>query len=124
MSILQTAKVCAFIATRDREQAKAFYGHRLGFTLVSEDPYGVVFAMNDTSLRVTPVENFTALQHTVLGWNVADVSATVKARTATGITFERYAFLEQDALGIWDSGKAQVAWFKDLDGNVLSISSL
>ena len=124
MSVLHTAKVCTFIATRDRDKAKAFYGETLGFALVSEDPYGVVFAMQDTALRITPLEGFTPQQHTALGWNVADVPATVKALTEAGIVFERYGFLEQDEFGIWNSGTAQVAWFKDPDGNVLSISSL
>lgn len=123
MSVLKSAKVCAFIATRDREKAKAFYGETLGFTLQSEDPYGVVFQMQDASLRITPLPDFTPQQHTALGWNVADVTATVTALTAAGIVFERYSFLEQDELGVWNSGEAQVAWFKDPDGNVLSISS-
>jgi len=124
MSVLHTAKVCAFVATTDREKAKAFYGGTLGFVLQSEDPYGTVFAMNDASLRITPLPEFNAAPYTVLGWNVADVSGTVKALTEAGIIFERYSFLEQDEFGIWTSGEAQVAWFKDPDGNVLSISSL
>jgi len=123
MSILKTAKVCAIIGTRDRDKAKAFYGDTLGFALISEDPYGVVFQMQDASLRITPLAEFTPHQHTALGWNVADVPATVIALTAAGIAFERYSFLEQDELGIWKSGEAQVAWFKDPDGNILSISN-
>ncbi len=123
MSILKSAKACAFIATRDREVAKAFYANRLGFVLQSEDEYGVVFAMQDASLRITPLPDFIPHQHTALGWNVADVPATVTALTEAGIGFERYSFLEQDELGIWKSGEAQVAWFKDPDGNILSISN-
>ena len=123
MGVLESAKVCAFVATRDRAKAKAFYGGTLGFTLRSEDEYGVEFALHGTRLRITPLPDFTPQQHTALGWNVADVPATVKALASTGITFERYEFLEQDALGIWKSGDAQVAWFKDPDGNILSISS-
>jgi catechol 2,3-dioxygenase-like lactoylglutathione lyase family enzyme len=123
MSILKTAKACAFITTRDRDKAKAFYGETLGFTLQSEDPYGVVFQMQDANLRITPLPDFTPQQHTALGWNVADVPATVIALTEAGIVFERYSFLEQDALGIWKSGAAQVAWFKDPDGNILSLSN-
>ena len=123
MSFLGSQNVCAFVAARDRASAKAFYGGTLGFALISEDDYGMVFAMNGTSLRVTPLENFTPQQHTVLGWNVPDVPAAARALTDEGIRFERYGFLEQDELGIWSHGGAQVAWFRDPDGNILSISN-
>jgi hypothetical protein len=46
-----------------------------------------------------------------------------KARELYGITFERYNFIEQDDSGIWTSpGGTRVAWFKDPDGNILSVS--
>ena len=124
MSIIGDLNVCAFVAVTDRERAKTFYGDVLGLTLTSEDPYGIEFALAGARLRLTPLPDHQPLQHTVLGWNVADVRATVNALTAAGIQFERYDFLEQDDLGVWQSGKASVAWFKDPDGNVLSISSL
>lgn len=124
MSLVGSLKVCAFLAVRERETAKAFYGGVLGLTLQSEDEYAVVYTLNDASLRITPIPDFTPLQHTVLGWNVADVPAAVKTLTQAGIAFERYSFLEQDDLGIWRHGAAMVAWFKDPDGNTLSISSL
>jgi catechol 2,3-dioxygenase-like lactoylglutathione lyase family enzyme len=123
MSVLKTEKVCAFIATRNRAAAKAFYGGTLGFALKSEDDYGVVFDMAGAALRITPLPDFAPHRHTQLGWNVTDVAATVKALTGLGIAFERYDFLEQDDLGIWTSEGAQVAWFKDPDGNILSISN-
>jgi catechol 2,3-dioxygenase-like lactoylglutathione lyase family enzyme len=123
MSVLESQRVCAFLATRDRATAKSFYGSILGFRLKSEDDYGLVFELANASLRITPLADFIPHQHTALGWNVADVSATVGALVAAGVTFERYSFLEQDNLAIWKSGEAQVAWFKDPDGNILSISN-
>jgi len=124
MTRVGALKVCAFVAVTDRETAKLFYGGRLGLTLQSEDDYGIVYALNEARLRLTPLPDFTPSQHTVLGWNVADVPASMRALTEAGITFERYSFLPQDEIGIWNNGEAQVAWFKDPDGNVLSISSL
>ena len=42
---------------------------------------------------------------------------------AKGIQFERYAHMDQDQRGIWHSpGGADVAWFKDPDGNTLSLT--
>ena len=124
MTLVGSLQVCAFVAVTDREVAKLFYGDRLGLKLQSEDDYGIVYRLNEARLRLTPLPDFTPLPHTVLGWNVADVPATVRALTDAGITFERYSFLPQDEFGIWSDGDAKVAWFKDPDGNVLSISSL
>jgi hypothetical protein len=70
------------------------------------------------------MEAFNPAPYTILGWKVPDISAAVQQLTATGVAFERYPFLEQDADGIWSApeGAAKVAWFKDPDGNVLSLS--
>jgi len=123
MSILTTARIGAFVCTRDRAAAKAFYGETLGLTLKYEDDYAVVFDAGGTTLRIAPVKELKPQPFTVLGWHVADVAATVKALVAAGVAFERYDFLEQDELGIWSPGEnIHVAWFKDPDGNLLSIS--
>jgi hypothetical protein len=66
---------------------------------------------------VTPANN------TVLGWEVSDIAAAVKMLETVGVTFERYPAMKQDELGIWTPPNGdKVAWFKDPDGNVLSLS--
>jgi catechol 2,3-dioxygenase-like lactoylglutathione lyase family enzyme len=123
-SILGTAKIGAFIGTLDRAKAKAFYGETLGLTLIHEDGYATVFDANGTTLRVSPVKELNPQPFTVLGWKVADVPATVRKLAAAGVAFERYTFLEQDELGIWSpGGDIRVAWFKDPDGNLLSLDN-
>jgi len=58
-----------------------------------------------------------------LGWQVPDIAAAVRDLAQAGVTFERYGFMQQDELGIWTTPTgAKVAWFKDPDGNILSIS--
>ncbi|MEO8049621.1 MAG: hypothetical protein ABI833_04325 [Acidobacteriota bacterium] len=43
--------------------------------------------------------------------------------TAAGVRFERFPWTEQDELGVWNApGGAEGAWFKDPDGNLLSVS--
>ena len=123
-SILTSAKAGTFLCTRDRARAKAFYGETLGFKLKYDDEYAVVFDLNGTSLRISPINEFTPQPFTVLGWHVDDVRGTVEALTAAGIAFARFDGLEQDALGIWSpGGYVEVAWFKDPDGNILSVSN-
>ena len=121
--MLASSKVVAFIATGDATRAKAFYGEVLGLRLLSEDDFAVVFDANGTTLRVAIVREVVPAPYTVLGWDVEDVAATVRRLSAAGVDFERYAWLQQDELGIWSAPSgAKVAWFKDLDGNVLSVS--
>ena len=123
-SILGAQKVGAFVCTRDRDMAKAFYGDTLGLTLKYEDDYAVVFDVAGTTLRISPVKDLTPQPFTVLGWHIADVPATVEALKEKGVAFERYEFLQQDELGIWSpGGNIQVAWFKDPDGNLLSLDN-
>ena len=113
----------AFLATGDAARAKAFYGEVLGLRLLSEDAFAVVFDANGTTLRVAIVQDVVPAPYAVLGWDVEDIADTARRLTAAGVDFERYAWLQQDDLGIWSApGGSKVAWFKDLDGNVLSVS--
>jgi hypothetical protein len=69
------------------------------------------------------LDNFTPARHTVLGWQVADIEATVAWLVSRGVEMEKYPFVQDKERGIWSApGGAKVAWFKDPDGNVLSVS--
>ena len=121
--MLGSAAIMAFSATAHPEQAGGFYEGTLGLGLVEDAPYALVFDANGAVLRVQKVQAVAPSPYTALGWTVDDVAATVGELTARGVRFERFDGLEQDALGIWSSGAALVAWFKDPDGNLLSVSS-
>ena len=121
--MLGTKDIVAFIPTRDAKKVKLFYQEILGLRLVSEDPFALVFDANGTMLRVTPVPELTPQQFTILGWQATNIEETVSGLQKKGVAFERYGFLQQDDLGIWSApGGAKVAWFKDPDGNILSVS--
>ena len=115
----------AFIPTVKPGEAKTFYKDILGLELLSEDIYALEFNANGTLLRVTIVPELKPQSFTVLGWNVEDISSAIKSLNIKGIICEKYAFLVQDSLGIWISPNgSKVAWFKDPDGNVLSLTEL
>jgi len=121
--MLNTAEVIAFVATTNPERARRFYETVLGLALVADEPFALVFDANGVVLRVAKVPKLAPAEHTILGWNVADLRATVRALTDRGVVFERYDGLAQDETGVWRSpGGAEVAWFKDPDGNVLSLT--
>jgi catechol 2,3-dioxygenase-like lactoylglutathione lyase family enzyme len=122
-SMLGSQKLVAFVATRDRNRAKAFYRDTLGLPLVSEDNFALVFDAAGTMLRVTPVQELAAAKYTILGWQVRDIVRTATDLQKAHVVLEQYPGMQQDKLGIWSSpGGAKVAWFKDPDGNTLSIT--
>ena len=74
-------------------------------------------------LRVTSVGEFTPHPFTVLGWETPDIVRDIWKLTEAGVTFERYPGMKQDQLGIWTAPSGgQIAWFKDPDGNTLSLT--
>jgi catechol 2,3-dioxygenase-like lactoylglutathione lyase family enzyme len=125
MGILEAAKPAIIICTRDRARATTFYRDTLGLPLASEDSFASVFNIGGVTLRVSAVPDFTPHEHTILGFRVEDVPAAVKALRQKGIAFNLYPHFHQDELGILavPGGAVQVAWFKDPDGNVLSVTN-
>ena len=121
--MLANSPIVAFVATSDPSRAKAFYRDVLGLLLISEDEYALVFDAHGTMLRVAIVGEIVLAPYTVLGWQVGDIDATVRGLVSKGVKFERYAWMEQDDAGVWSAPSgAKVAWFKDPDGNLLSVS--
>jgi len=121
--VLSNATVIAFAATTQPDAAKAFYGDRLGLTLIEESPYALVFRSGATMLRVQRVAAFEPHPFTTLGWDVPDIRATAAELQQHGIETMRVSYIEQDADGIWWTPNGDgVAWFKDPDGNTLSLT--
>ena len=120
---LASANLVAFAATTNQERAKEFYGGVLGLRLLSQDNFALVFDANGVTLRVSTVREVAQAQYTVLGWEVSEITGKVKELEQAGVKFERYSFPGVDEMGIWTApGGARVAWFKDPDGNILSVS--
>ncbi|MEP7356948.1 MAG: VOC family protein [Anaerolineales bacterium] len=121
--MLNTASLIAFIATADPARARAFYETILGLEFVSDEPSALVFTSNGTMVRMQKVQSASPAPYTALGWSVQDIGLEVEALTTRGLTFERFPGLPQDDRGIctFPDG-TQVAWFKDPDGNLLSLT--
>ena len=121
--MLGTYPVFGFVATTDAQRARTFYEQVLGLRFVEDTPFVQVFDANGIMIRVTPVPGHKPLPHTVLGWRVPDIDAAARALAEKGVVFERFPGMTQDALGIWTSPDGnRVAWFKDPDGNLLSLT--
>ena len=120
--MLGSTNIVAFVPTKDAEKARAFYVDVLGLRFIKDDGFAMVLDANGIMVRVARAQ-FTPAQFTILGWQVKNIDKTVAGLQEKGVHFERFGFFEQDALGIWTAPTGdKVAWFKDPDGNVLSVS--
>lgn len=121
--MLGTTDIIAFVPTTDSAKARSFYEGVLGLTFVSDDGFALVFNANGVMIRVVKAQQFTPVQYTILGWQVKEIEQVIRRLQEKGVRFERFGFFQQDELGIWIAPSGdKVAWFKDPDGNTLSLS--
>lgn len=124
LSGLGKYNIIGFVTIVDVSRAKDFYRDTLGLRLLSEEPpLALVFEANGIMLRLGMAKELPPSHGTVLGWQVPEIAASVKNLGQAGVRFERYEGMDQNELGIWNSPSgAKVAWFKDPDGNTLSVT--
>jgi catechol 2,3-dioxygenase-like lactoylglutathione lyase family enzyme len=122
--MLGSINIVAFVPTTDAARARAFYEGVLGLRFVKDDGFALVLDAHGIMVRVAKVPPpFTPPQFTILGWQVSEIEKIVAGLQKKGVHFERYGFFEQDKLGIWTTPTGEkVAWFKDPEGNILSVS--
>lgn len=126
--MLGEGTVTATIAVKDIAAGKAFYGETIGLQQENENPGGVTFACGAGSKLFVYQSAYAGTnQATCAAWKVADVEATVNELKSKGIAFEQYDELGPDMTRDGDihmMGPEKIAWFKDPDGNILSVSSM
>jgi catechol 2,3-dioxygenase-like lactoylglutathione lyase family enzyme len=118
-------KLVAFVPTTNPARARTFYEETLGLRLVADQsPFALVFDANGTMLRVTCVGEHSPAPFTILGWDVDEIDSVVDKLAAAGIEFIRYPGLnDNEPRGIWTAPSgARIAWFRDPEGNVLSVT--
>lgn len=121
--MLGSIDIVAFVPTRDSEKARAFYEGVLGLKFVKDDGFALVLDANGIMVRVAKAPDFKPAQFTILGWQVTNIEKVVSGLQEKGVHFEIFGFFKQDELGIWTAPTGdKVAWFKDPDGNILSVS--
>jgi catechol 2,3-dioxygenase-like lactoylglutathione lyase family enzyme len=121
--MLGSASAIAFLPSTDLDRSRRFFADRLGLTVEEVTPFACVLRAGTTTLRVTRVDTLHPQPFTVFGWRVPDVRATVAELAAADVQFLRYEGMDQDPAGVWTTpGGDQVAWFRDPDGNTLSLT--
>jgi catechol 2,3-dioxygenase-like lactoylglutathione lyase family enzyme len=121
--MLGSTEIVAFAPTKDSHKARAFYEGVLGLRFVKDDGFALVMDANGIMVRISKAPDFKPAPFTILGWRVSGIEKIVAGLQEKGVTFERFSFFQQDKLGIWTAPTGdKVAWFKDPDGNILSVS--
>jgi catechol 2,3-dioxygenase-like lactoylglutathione lyase family enzyme len=121
--MLASSKMIGFVPTKDSTKARTFYEAKLGFQFVSDDMFALVVRAGETMIRIAKAKDFIPAPYTVLGWEVSNIEDVVAWLTNRGVAFEKYPFIQDGERGIWTAPTGdKVAWFKDPDGNVLSVS--
>ena len=121
--MLGSTNIVAFVPISDGDRARAFYEGVLGLRFVKDDGFAVVFDANGIMVRAAKMKEVKPAQFTILGWQVKEIEKMVTELRGKGLRFEIFGFFKQDELGIWTAPTGEkVAWFKDPDGNILSVS--
>lgn len=121
--MLAAGKMIGFLFTNDYVLARDFYEEKLGCEFLSQDQFALALKLGGHMIRIVKMPNFVAMRGTVLGWEVADIEAVTGWLKGRGVMLEEYPFIQDQERGIWTTPDGnKVAWFKDPDGNVLSIS--
>ncbi len=121
--MINDATVVATIAVSDLAKGKQFYGETLELKQVDENPGGVTYQSGSGKIFVYQSTTAGTNQATCASWQVADVEAAVTSLGAKGITFESYDLPGSTRQGpVHTIGPTKAAWFKDPDGNILSLA--
>jgi catechol 2,3-dioxygenase-like lactoylglutathione lyase family enzyme len=121
--MISESEVMGFIPTTDAVRAREFYEGVLGLQVLSDDSFALVVKSKGTFIRIVKLHELTPVPYTILGWRVQNIEEEVRTLHARGVTFTRYPGMAQSDLGVWTApGGSKIVWFRDPDGNVLSLS--
>ena len=120
-------RVVASLAVSDMNEARAFYEGKLGLIVGTDSGDNVAYRCGEgTSIHVyLSPDSAGKSTATLVGWYVDDAERVVDELVTTGVSFEHYdeGPIVTDEKGIATfEGRAKVAYFKDPDGNTLSVA--
>ena len=124
--MLKDKMVAAILPAKDVQRAKNFYHDKLGLDVQSETEAGITMgAGSGTGLFVYQKDDMVSASHTVAGFSVDNIEEEVDALRSRGVDFEEYDMPGMKTInGIADFGGAKAAWFRDSEGNIISINQM
>jgi len=126
--MLGKAMVAPTLPAVDLKRARKFYEEKLGLKVVMEDPSpGIMIQAGKGTMLYVYQRGPTKADHTVASFAVDNIEAEVKERKQKGVKFEEYDIPSmglKTVNGIAAMGKMKSAWFKDTEGNILSVTQM
>jgi catechol 2,3-dioxygenase-like lactoylglutathione lyase family enzyme len=124
--MLRDGQVFASIPAADLARAKAWYEEKLGLTPDMDMPGGHLYRCGEGTAFLLYETAFAGTgQHTIAGWNVADLDAEMAELRRRGVVFEDYDMPGLKTVdGVADLNGMRGAWFKDSEGNTLNIGQM
>lgn len=119
--MLKDARAYSGFSTNDVAATKEFYANTLGVDVSEDDGMLTLRLGGGGSVLIYPKEDHQPADYTCLNFEVANIDAAVADLASRGVTFERYAGMEQDEKGVMRTWGPPIAWFKDPAGNILSV---
>jgi catechol 2,3-dioxygenase-like lactoylglutathione lyase family enzyme len=124
--MLGDINAAANIAVKNLDIAKKFYEDTLGLKQVgAEGQELIVFRSGTSTIYIYESEYAGTNQATAITWVVGeDIENVIRRLKDKGVTFEHYDIPDMTRQGdVHVGGNMKVAWFKDLDGNLLNLAS-
>ena len=120
--MLGKADATPMLAVKDLDRARKFYAENLGLKEVDDFGEGFMLKSGETQVSVYRSEFAGTNKATALTFDVDDIEDEVRALKDKGISFERYELEGLTPKGdIYEGEGMKTAWFKDPDGNILSL---
>ncbi len=126
--MLSNAMVAPTLPAVDLKRARKFYEEKLGLKIVMEDPSpGIMLQCGQGTMMYVYQRAPTKADHTVASFKVDNIETEVKELKAKGLKFEEYDMPKmgiKTVNGIATMGNMKSAWFKDSEGNILSLTQM
>ena len=120
--MLSDTNATATVGVRDLGKAKTFYERTLGLTVVMENTEVLSFRSGASTLFVYRSPFAGTNKATAVTFVTAEVDDLVRTLKDRGVTFEHYDLPNLTREGdIHVAGTMRTAWFKDPDGNIVSL---
>ena len=123
--MLSENNAIATVGVKNLEKSKEFYERTLGLAKVMENDEVLAFKSGASTLFVYRSPYAGTNKATAVTFVTDEVDDVVRVLKGRGVTFEHYDLPKMTRQGdVHVAGSMRVAWFKDPDGNTLSLTEL
>ena len=118
----------ATLPASDMERAMAWYADKLGLKPTESEEVGAYYSVGSGRFLLYPSQSAGTNQATAIGLEVDDLESAVAELKTNGVVFEDYDIPGVETKNNIATFEAEgrlisAAWFKDSEGNILSVGT-